>query len=128
MTGRTGALAATLTTGLLAVVPAAHAATCKRFVVGQANSTAYADGKLPARGTTTKASCATLRGLARGIQSGAYPVPTDAVGQSLFGAPFTVRHQGRSWRCRYAAQGGSGPTYAVRCTRPGGVAASWTVG
>jgi hypothetical protein len=120
-----------LTGFALAVVafPAsASAATCARFIVGEANSSAYPDFELPARGFTAGASCATLRRVARRLHDGTYTVPKNAAKTEDFGPPFQVRDGGISWKCRLWSKGGSGPTYDVVCSRAAARVMSWNAG
>jgi len=101
---------------------------CARFIVGRANSTAYPHMQLPARGTASGASCATLRRIARGLNNGAYRVPSHAGAQApAYGRPFKITDRGRQWRCRVQDIGLSGPTYAVKCTSAS-AALRWQVG
>lgn len=105
---------------VLAVVVSAPAgaATCGRFIVGEANSSAYPGFRLPARGKAVRASCDTLRRIARRLHDGTYPVPRGAGEQAPdFGRSFRVKDRGRSWRCQLQLRGGSGPTYAMACER-----------
>lgn len=110
-------------TVLIASAPAsddAWAKSCGRFIVGEANSTAYPGLRLPARGSVERAACSTLRRVARRLHDGSYVVPDAAQSRgSEFGSSFTVRDNGRKWSCRLRHEGGSGPTYEVRCRRAG---------
>ncbi|MTD47290.1 hypothetical protein GKE82_24095 [Conexibacter sp. W3-3-2] len=121
-------IAAAIAAPLLAGAPPAAAATCPQFIIGQANSSAYPDFQLPARGSTKNASCATLQNIARRLHDGTYQVPDAAAGRGTYGRAFTVRHAGKAWRCRLRSDGGSGPTYAMRCSRPSGAQLRWTTG
>lgn len=108
---------------------ASAAGSCGSFVVGEANSTAYADRELPARGTAQRASCVTLKRIARRMHDGTYPVPSKAGAPAPdYGAPFAVRDRGKRWSCRLQNRGASGPSYAVRCTRPSGSRLRWSTG
>ena len=107
---------------------ATHERSCGRFIVGQANSTAYPKMKLPARGTVVIAACSTLRRIARRLHDGTYRIPSSAQAPPFkWGRPFTVRDQGRTWSCQLQHQGGSGPTYALRCRR-GAARLRWHAG
>lgn len=91
---------------------------CGRFVIGKANSTAYARLRLPARGSVTSASCTTLRGIARRLHDGTYRLPSSAFARApQWGIPAPVRHAGVTWNCRVQNVGMSGPSYRVRCAR-----------
>lgn len=107
---------------------AAAGTSCGRFVIGEANSTSYADGELPARGVATRTSCVTLKRIARRLHDGTYPVP-DGAGRPApgWGEAFTVRDRGRRWSCRLQNIGASGPSYAMRCKRRA-AALRWTTG
>lgn len=106
---------------VVAVVGSASAGQskdCGRFIVGEANSTAYADMELPARGVASDASCATLKRIARRLHDGTYRIPSDAWEQApAYGRSFTIRDRGKRWSCRVQNIGASGPSYAVRCRR-----------
>src|SRR3954463_6229211 len=52
--------------------------TCGRFIVGRANSSAYRNFRLPARGTADGSSCVTLRRIARRLHTGRYKLPNRA--------------------------------------------------
>jgi hypothetical protein len=91
--------------------------SCARFVVGRANSTAYPRGELPARGVARGVPCKTLRRVARRLNDGTYPIPQGASARApRYGRPFAVRDRGLTWTCRLQTIGGSGPTYAVKCS------------
>lgn len=95
-----------------------RARSCGRFVIGKANSTAYARLRLPARGSATSANCTTLRGIARRLHDGTYRLPASAFARAPeWGRPAPVRHAGVTWKCRVQNVGLSGPSYRVRCAR-----------
>ena len=109
-------------------VPSAGAKDCGRFIVGEANSTAYPDRELPARGRTSGAKCRTLKRIARRLHDGTYEVPSDAHAPSpQYGPPFSVRDRGRTWSCSLQNRGLSGPSYAIRCHR-GAARLRWRTG
>jgi hypothetical protein len=109
-------------------VAAPKSTHCSRFIVGQANSTAYPNRQLPARGTEVRSSCATLRRIARRLQSGKYRVPSKAFAlPPAWGSPSPVRDNGRRWMCEFQNRGASGPTYGARCTS-GSSQLNWSVG
>jgi hypothetical protein len=89
---------------------------CSRFIVGRANSTAYPNMQLPARGRESRSSCTTLDRVARRIHNGKYRVPTWAwVASPAYGPPFLISDEGHAWACDVQNNGLSGPSYAVRC-------------
>jgi hypothetical protein len=115
-----------------AIVPSAAARSqfivCPRFIVGKANSTAYPNMQLPARGRESSSSCATLHRIARRINSGAYRIPSWAwVASPAYGPPFLISDQRRAWACDVQNNGLSGPSYAVRCDR-GSARLLWSTG
>jgi hypothetical protein len=127
-------IALLLVIGLIAAASTAAASaasgfrTCGRFIVGRANSTAYPNMQLPARGRETGSSCVVLRRIARRIQAGTYRIPAWAWAPSpAFGAPFLIRDEGRDWACDVQNNGSSGPSYAVRCDRTS-ARLSWSTG
>ena len=129
-----GRMALVLIAGMIApgATPAASTASgfraCARFIVGRANSTAYPNGQLPARGREAGSSCVVLRRIARRIQDGAYRVPAWAwAPPPAFGPPFLIRDQGKDWACDVHNNGLSGPSYAVRCDRTS-ARLSWSTG
>lgn len=128
---RAGLILVTSAVWFVAVAVAAPAAgliDCRTFIVGPANSTAYRHHNLPARGTVRHASCATLRRIARGLNSGTYRIPSGATAaQPHWGRTFAVRDLGRRWACELQNRGASGPTYAVRC-RSGSSRLAWSTG
>ena len=101
---------------------------CATFIVGEANSTAYPDQRLPARGIARGASCVTLRRIARRLNDGTYPVPAYAPAPApRWGRYFPVHDGGRRWSCQLQNRGASGPSYAVRC-RSGSARLDWNTG
>jgi hypothetical protein len=120
---------------VLCIAPAALATAseggvthCRRFIVGQANSTAYPHHRLPARGTATGVSCATLERIARRVNDGTYRIPPGSTAvPPNWGKAFTVRDRRRRWACQLQNRGASGPTYAVRC-RSGRSQLAWNTG
>jgi hypothetical protein len=115
-------LVAAFISGAVAVglVPSASAVSrfhsCPRFIVGQANSTAYPNMQLPARGRESRSSCTTLRRMARRIDAGEYRVPAWAwVASPAFGPPFLVTDEAPAWACDVQNNGLSGPSYTIRC-------------
>lgn len=102
--------------------------TCRRFIVGRANSTAYPHLRLPAHGVASGVSCATLRRIARGLNNGSYPIPPGVGAHAPhYGRAFSVLDRKRKWSCRLEQIGGSGPTYAVKCSS-GSARVRWHVG
>lgn len=102
---------------------------CARFIVGTANSTAYDDGGLPARGFARGDTCTTLKRIARNMQGGRIPIPQGSAYHARppkFGRAFKI-YDRKTWMCRIQNRGASGPSYAVRCTRPG-ASLRWTAG
>ena len=127
-----------LTAGLIsgtvaaAIVPTASAVSrfhsCPRFIVGHANSTAYPNMQLPARGRESGSPCATLHRIARRINNGKYRIPAWAwVASPAYGPPFVINDQGRAWACDVQNDGLSGPSYAVRCDNEN-ARLSWSTG
>ncbi len=106
-----------IASGRVSVARQTGTRSCRKFIVGRANSTAYARMRLPARGSIIgKASCKMLVRVARGVQSGRHRVPRSALTRpGRYGRPFALRDSGKKWRCRYKRIGASGPTYAVSC-------------
>jgi hypothetical protein len=89
---------------------------CPQFIVGQANSTAYPNQQLPARGRQVDSSCATLQRMARKIENGTYRIPAWAwVPAPAYGPPFLIRDRGRPWACDVQNNGLSGPSDTFRC-------------
>jgi hypothetical protein len=100
---------------------------CSQFIVGRANSSAYPNMQLPARGTATGVPCLTLRRIARRLQSGQYPVSAGSFARApLWGHWFSLRDV-RLWQCQGQNRGASGPTYGVRCNN-GTARLWWSVG
>jgi hypothetical protein len=108
---------------------ASTAKSCSRFIVGKANTTRYRRFRLPARGTVSRASCVTLRRIARRMHTGKYKVPAKAIVPApRWGRPVRVRDGRRRWSCRLQSRGDSGPKYAVRCSSRGGHRLRWRTG
>jgi hypothetical protein len=105
-----------------ASVPSASAQppfrSCPRFTVGRANSTAYPNMQLPARGRESGSSCSTLHRIARRINNGMYRIPGWGwVASPEYGPPFLISDEGYAWACDVQNNGLSGPSYAIRCDR-----------
>lgn len=106
----------------------AQARGCPGFIVGKANSTAYEDGKLPAKRAAAKGiQCSSLRGLARAFHRGTIEIPEGSMSSGAWGDPFEIEYRGRQWNCEFWSIGLSGPSYKLRCTW-GDRQARWTVG
>lgn len=106
---------------------AAQARSCGHFTIGKSNSTSNPDGKLPAHGSATGASCRVMRRIARRLHDGTYKVPDGKRGIGRFGSAFAIRDAGRSWSCRLMWIGSSGPSYRMRCSS-GGARLAWEAG
>jgi hypothetical protein len=91
---------------------------CGRFVIGEANSTRYPNGELPAHRGASGASCKTLKRIARWLHNG---MPARAIrATTRLGPILSVHDRGRTWSCRLQNHGLSGPSYAARCNRQHG--------
>jgi hypothetical protein len=91
--------------------------SCGPFTVGEANSSAYPNRDLPARGSATGSRCTTLERIARRLHSNEYKLPDSAfVNAPEWGPQFSLSDEGSNWKCQFQSHGLSGPSYAVRCS------------
>ncbi len=112
----------------LIVAEPAAAKNCPDFTVGEANSSSYPDGKLPAKKVSAKhVKCKRVRALARAFHKGDVKIPDDARGYGEWGDRFEIKYGGLKWRCRLWWIGGSGPSYKFRCSY-NSRSARWSVG